>query len=97
MKIYIAGAMTGYDDFNKPAFNIAAQEMSSLGHVALNPAILPLGLSQPEYMDICMAMIRCADGLFMLSGWESSKGAVAEHALAVKLGLAIQYQDSAKC
>ena len=58
-------------------------------HVVLNPAILPGGLEQREYMDICCAMIRCADAVFMLRGWEGSEGAVAEHALAKKMGLKI--------
>jgi hypothetical protein len=38
-------------------------------------------------MDICCAMIRCADAVFMLRGWEKSAGAVAEYALARKLVL----------
>ena len=40
-------------------------------------------------MDICCAMIRCADAVFMLRGWEKSAGAVAEYALAKKIGLEI--------
>lgn len=40
-------------------------------------------------MDICCAMIRCADAVFMMRGWEKSAGAVAEHALAKKIGLEI--------
>ena len=89
MKIYIAGPMTGYKDFNRPAFNAFALKLSLDGYVVLNPAILPGGLEQREYMDICCAMIRCADAVFMLRGWESSEGAVAEYALAKKMGLKI--------
>ena len=55
MKIYIAGPMTGYENYNRPMFNAVAQQMLSGGHVALNPATLPDGLSQREYMDICLA------------------------------------------
>lgn len=91
MKIYIAGPMTGYHDFNRAAFNAVAEGISAEGDVALNPAILPNGLSQREYMDVCVAMIRCADAIHMLPGWEKSEGAVAEHALAKKLGLKITY------
>jgi hypothetical protein len=36
---------------------------------------------------------READAIFMLSGWENSKGAQAEWALARALGLDIFYQD----
>lgn len=60
--------------------------------MALNPAALPDGLSQREYMDICLAMLRCADAIHMLHGWQESEGAVAEHAMAKKLGIKISYQ-----
>ncbi|WP_117121036.1 DUF4406 domain-containing protein [Klebsiella variicola] len=89
MKIYIAGPMTGIPEFNRPAFNEVASGLVNDGHVVLNPATLPDGLEQREYMDICCAMIRCADAIFMLRGWERSEGAVAEHALAKKIGLEI--------
>lgn len=92
MKIYIAGPMTGYENYNRPMFNAVAQQMLSGGHVALNPATLPDGLSQREYMDICLAMLRCADAIHMLHGWKESEGAVAEHAMAKKLGIKISYQ-----
>lgn len=88
-KIYIAGPMTGYKDFNRPAFKAFALKLSLDGNVVLNPAVLPDGLEQREYMDICCAMLRCADAVFMLRGWENSDGAIAEHALAKKIGLEI--------
>lgn len=91
-KIYIAGPMTGYKDFNRPAFKAFALKLSLDGNVVLNPAVLPCGLEQREYMDIRCAMIRCADAVFMLHGWASSEGAVAEHAMAKKLGIKISYQ-----
>jgi hypothetical protein len=46
--------------------------------VALNPAMLPAGLEHAEYMDICLAMIRSADTIYLLHGWEQSEGAQAE-------------------
>lgn len=87
MKIYIAGPMTGYNDYNRDAFNDAADDLRSLGHVAINPAVLPDGLEQAEYMDICLAMIRSADGVLFLDGFENSLGAKVEFAYAEKLGL----------
>lgn len=92
-KIYIAGPMTGLPEFNRPAFNSAAKVLAAGGNVPLNPAILPDGLTQPEYMDICLAMLRCADGIYMLSGWKESAGARAEKALAEKLGLFVFFGE----
>ncbi|QQQ14370.1 DUF4406 domain-containing protein [Aeromonas media] len=89
MKIFISGPMSGLPNFNRDAFNAEAHRLLGLGHVALNPAILPDGLEQHEYMAICIEMVKMADQLVMLPGWERSAGARAEHALAIKLGKAI--------
>lgn len=91
-KIYIAGPMTGIPNYNRDAFNNAAKEWGAMGYVVLNPAILPEGLTQADYMDITIAMVRCCDVVFMLKAWRKSEGAVAEHALAVKLGKQIIQQ-----
>ncbi|GGP37445.1 hypothetical protein GCM10009347_01770 [Shewanella algicola] len=92
-KVYIAGPMSGLPDCNRPAFNLAAQVQKSLTHIVLNPATLPAGLSEPEYMQIGITMLMCADMVYMLDGWEQSHGARAEHALAQKLSLHIVYQE----
>lgn len=93
MKIYIAGPMSGLPDFNRAAFNHAHVFLGARGYVVLNPALLPDGLTQAEYMDICLAMIRCADAVFMLRGWEKSAGARAENALAERLEMEIIFQE----
>lgn len=89
MIIYICGPMKGIKDFNRPAFNITAALLEEGGDVVLNPAVLPSGLSQPQYMDICLAMLRSADAIFLLNRWELSSAAQAEMALAHKLGLKV--------
>ena len=58
VRVYIAGPMTGYKNFNREAFHNAEEELKREGHTVLNPAVLPDGLTQPQYMDICMAMRR---------------------------------------
>lgn len=91
-KIYIAGPMTGYEDFNRQSFNDAALVCATNGGIPLNPAALPDGLTQGQYMDICFAMIRAADAIYLLKGYEESKGAMAELAYAEKLELDIIQQ-----
>ncbi|WP_322864362.1 DUF4406 domain-containing protein [Aeromonas allosaccharophila] len=76
-KIYIAGPMSGLPNFNRDAFNKEALRLQSLGHVALNPAILPDGLEQHEYMAVCIEMVKMADQLVLLPNWERSAGATA--------------------
>ncbi|MDK9364193.1 DUF4406 domain-containing protein [Lelliottia wanjuensis] len=92
-RIYIAGPMTGIPEYNRPAFFDAAAQLVDRGHTVLNPATLPNGLTQPQYMDICCAMLRCADAVFLLEGWEQSAGARAERALAEKLELGVIFQE----
>ena len=60
MKIYIAGKITG-DRKYRAKFREAAKTLEALGHVVLNPAILPDGLEQVDYMRICLAMLEAAD------------------------------------
>lgn len=92
-KIYIAGPMTGYEDLNRNKFNSAAESVESHKAIALNPAALPGGLTQGQYMDICFAMIRAADAIYLLDGYSKSKGALAELAYAEKLEIDVIYQN----
>ncbi len=86
VRVYIAGPMTGYKNFNREAFHKAEEELEQEGHTVLRPAVLPDRLTQPHYMDICMAVIRCVDAIYMLKGWQRSAGAKAELALAEETG-----------
>ncbi len=89
-KIYIAGPMSGIKDHNRPLFNMVAAELSEQGHSVLNPATLPDGLSQGQYMQICLPMVAVSDELVMLPGWEQSEGACIEFLLAKKSGKTIR-------
>lgn len=92
MKIYIAGPMTGYTDFNKPAFYEAEQKLLAKGLTVLNPAMTPLGLTPAQYMDIDLSMVRACDAIYMLKGWENSPGATCERSYARFLNLKILYE-----
>lgn len=95
MKIYIAGPMTGLPHFNRPAFQQAAISLLFEKHIPLNPAILPDGLTEADYMAIGLTMLQRAEAIYLLTGWQFSAGARAEHALALKLGLeVIEQRDS---
>lgn len=93
-KVYIAGPMTGFDNYNRDAFNAKADELTALGYAVLNPAVLPNGLSQPEYMDICFAMVRVVDMVVFLPGWEKSEGAMAEYHYAKKIKCELVFPEN---
>ena len=77
MKVYIAGKITGDCDYREK-FERAEQELARQGHVVLNPAVLPEGMSAADYMRICFAMIDVADRVVLLPDWQSSPGARLE-------------------
>ena len=86
--------MTGYENYNREAFNVKSLELTAQGHHVLNPATLPDGLSQGEYMDICFAMIRAVEVVYFLPKWKASEGAMAEYYYAKKLGLKLVCAES---
>ncbi|QZI92973.1 hypothetical protein SIPHO015v1_p0035 [Vibrio phage 82E32.2] len=92
--VYIAGAISGDVVANQHRFAAAKHNIlaSSTNVAVLNPAELPDGLTQTQYMSICLPMVMMSTSVFMLKGWEKSEGAVAEHALAKKLKIEINYQ-----
>ena len=85
MKIYIAGKITG-DPGYLDKFREEAEKLEGLGHIVLNPAELPKGMSKAEYMRICFAMIDCADMVFPLPDWQGSPGAQLELAYCRYIG-----------
>jgi hypothetical protein len=86
--IYLSGPMTGYRDYNYPAFNAHAARLRSEGHRVYNPAefphngtpdTFPLRMAFASYCNfICLE----ADTICLLPDWESSVGVSAEFALA---------------
>jgi hypothetical protein len=44
-------------------------------------------------MQICYRLVDVADIIFMVSGWQKSKGANAELSYAKSLGKEVKYQD----
>ncbi len=76
-KVYIAGAITNNPEYEKQ-FKEAQIKLEAQGYIVLNPALLPKGMKEFEYMRICFAMIDVADEIWLLSGWEKSGGANLE-------------------
>lgn len=77
MKLYIAGKITGNENFVED-FKKAENYLKEKGHTVLNPAILPYGFSWDEYMVVCLSMILICDGIYLLDNWRESKGACME-------------------
>lgn len=97
MRIYIAGPMTGHPDFNYPAFKAAAAMLRAEGYVVENPAENPNPAckSWAGYMRMAIAQLVTCDAIYLLKGWEQSKGARIECDLARDLELAMLFQPGA--
>jgi hypothetical protein len=93
MTIYIAGGITGDENY-KAQFAAAKRMLLREGEdrlditawyygtpradTVMNTAELPAGWPGKVYVDVCLAMIRAADLVAFLPGWEQSRGASLE-------------------
>lgn len=115
MKIYIAGPMRDYPEFNFPAFHSAAKRLREARHTVFSPAEkdeeihgtvfsknnptgdLDTATSQGFSLRRALGddlewICSTAEGIYLLKGWEKSKGALAEKAVAEALGLEVMYE-----
>ena len=84
--IYLAGKMRGLPDLGREHFRQGEEFLKGRHWSVLNPAKLPDDLPMESYMPICLAMLREADAIALLPGWESSAGAGIEIAFAEETG-----------
>lgn len=105
MKVYIAGPMRGLPDWNFPAFDAAETRWRAAGHQPFSPAqidrVLQYGPADGSgnggegrahlrhMIRLDIECILCADAVALLPGWERSRGAAVELALAQFLGLKV--------
>lgn len=117
MKIYLAGPMRGYKDFNFPAFFAAAAKLRAEGHIVFNPAERDttewgserlksetgseeevanklgfkegLTLARNCFLADTQWICTESEAIALLPGWRESRGATAEHALHVAIGLKV--------
>lgn len=99
MRVYLAGPMSGHDDFNFPAFFKAADFLKAQGFEVFNPAeedIKEWGtleeVKKHATYRLCLRkdlnwIIDKAEAIAYIPGWEKSKGVRAEKALADAIGL----------
>lgn len=94
-RIYISGAITGTSDYME-RFAKAERDLEEAGCEVINPAKvnaqLPKSTTHEEYMKMSLCMLEMCDSIYMLNGWQLSKGANMELRKAKELGIAIYYQ-----
>ncbi len=94
-KVYISGAIAHYDlDDRMAAFDHAARYLSLKGYEPVNP--FENGVSQDahwtEHMRTDIALLLDCDCIYMLQGWELSKGAKLELDVASSCGIQVMFE-----
>lgn len=96
MKIYISGAITGTDDYME-RFQKAEDFLADFSRFVINPAKInanmPKDTTWDEYMKISMCLLEMCDAIFMIDGWEKSRGANREYGYAKGRGMQILRSD----
>lgn len=94
-KLYLAGPMTGYPEFNVPAFKTAKEALEKKGFKIMLPVDIENakdGWLWGDYLaeDIRIVCNEC-EGIILLPEWERSRGAKLE--LAAALMQSLKYPD----
>ena len=86
MKIYLSGAITGITDYME-RFQAAEEKLIQDGHTVFNPAavnsMMPAGTIYEEYMRVSFTLLDMCDAIYMMRGWQDSKGANREYGYAL--------------
>lgn len=81
MRVYISGGITGVSDY-KEHFEYAEKKLKEQGYEVVNPAkinaLLPTSCTHEEYMKVSIAELSVCDAIYLLMGYENSKGAAEE-------------------
>lgn len=86
-KVYISGPITGIDFGNRFAFSCARNALELCGYEAVDPSEVQLGddATWTDYMRADLKLLLDCDYIYMLEGWENSRGARLERELAENL------------
>lgn len=80
--VYISGPMSGYPDFNYPAFREAEKRLIQKGQKrVVSPAqdsLVVGNVPWHECLKLALTQMMDCDGVVLLEGWEKSKGAQLE-------------------
>lgn len=90
MKIYLGGTFSGDPLWRRKL----KEQMGRMGHIVLDPFVLPRGTETADRMHISEAMLASADAICLPQDWaETPAGAKFEAGLAQYLGKRIIHVD----
>lgn len=104
--IYIAGPMTGIEDYNYDEFINAARDIRKLrlhpvhtANLRLHPvhtANTPRNKPYSWYMEIALSLLGHSDAIYLLPGWQESEGVTKyelPEAIRAKIPILLNHDD----
>ena len=102
IKIYIAGPMSGHPNLNWDAFDEKEKQLTAAGFDVVNPAQMdreigldPTNIGEYDYEEAArrdIEVLSTCDAIYLMSGFQYSKGACWERALAKQWNLKRYYE-----
>lgn len=97
---YLSGPMSGYPEYNYPAFTDAARVLRNTGVKLESPHENQWPeekLDEPNLwaymMDLALAQMDCCGGIILLKGWPQSRGSKAELEIALQKDWPVWYYN----
>lgn len=87
---YLSGPITGYPNHNNEEFAIQAGFLRAHGYRIVNPCALPHLPSWHANLKRDIKRLMNCKGIFVLKGWQASKGAVLEVFICIILGMPVR-------
>jgi len=95
MLIYLSGGITNVPDYLE-RFAKTETLLTKIGDTVINPAKvnaqLPENTDYDDYMRVSFVLLDMADAIYMMNGWEKSKGARMELLKAYQTGKRIIFE-----
>ena len=93
-KIYISGPMEGVENYEEN-FRKAEEDFTEAGYKVVNPANIDVtGMSREEILKKDIRLLWECDGIYMLKGWQQSRGANREYGVALGRGMPIMHEEA---
>jgi hypothetical protein len=89
MRVYLSGPMTGIADNNFPAFHQWAAKLRAEGFDVVSPAEIQEAGDWEACLRADLRELCTCEGLALMPGWETSRGAHLELHVAHRLGLRV--------